>query len=260
MEQLQEQYNRNTANTANTTSDETEIDLKELVGAILSKWYWIFLVAVLFGGAAFTFFKFFVAPTYQSKAQIYVVGKTQSGTLTYSDLQLGSQLSKDYVVLAKSRSVVETVISEMGLNMTYGTFLNNLSVATVADSRMMSITYTDTNPYLAKDIADKICEVVMVRIQEVMQVDSVKVVDAANLPKRPVGPQTLRNTLLAAFLGAFLVMGIITVRFLLDDRIKTSEDVERYLGISVLGTIPLNSAKDRGRREKTGKKSKKTKK
>lgn len=243
----------------NANTDEIEIDLQALIAAFLSKWYLILLVAVLFGGAAFGFFNYLVEPTYESKTQIYVVSETNSGTLTYSDLQLGTQLGKDYVVLAKSRSVVERVIDEMNLDISYDSFLDRLSVSTTSDTRIMSITYTDTNPYMAKDVADKVRDVIVERIKEVMQVPNVQVVDMANLSTVPVGPKTIRNTAVAGILGAVLAMGIITVCFLMNDRIKTPDDIERYLHLSVLGTIPVNADAEKDKRRKSGKKSKKSK-
>ena len=255
MDGMQEQYR---AGMGNRAAEENEIDLMELARVYLAKWYWILLAAVVLGAAAFGYFKFFVDPTYESKTQIYVVGQSQSGgSVTYADLQLGSQLGKDYVVLVKSRSVIERVISEMGLNTTYKKFLGRLEVSVVSDSRMMSISYTDKDPQRAKQVADKIREVVCERIQEVMKVESVQVVDDANLPQEPVGPRKLRNSVLAALVGAILVMGILTVQFLLDDRIKTAEDVEKYLGLSVLGSIPLNSAVKKDKRGKAFRKTKK---
>ena len=250
MTAFQETYNNN-------ASEETEIDLKELFVALLAKWYWIAIAAVVLAGVAFSYFKFFVEPTYESTTQIYIMGESSSasGSLTYNDLQLGTQLGKDYPVLVKSRSVVEKVIGDMGLDMTYGQFLDRISVSIVSDSRILSIKYTDTDPVMAQQVANKLREVVAVRIKEVMGVPDVKVVDDANLPVNPVGPKTLRNTVIGGMLGAILAAGIVVVLFLLNDRIKTPEDIERYLSLSVLGSIPVTE-EERSKKRKDKKEKK----
>ena len=113
-------------------------------------------------------------------------------------------------------------------------------VTTPDGTRILTITVTDTDPVRAMDTANAIREVASVHITNVMDIEAVNVVETANMPTAQAGPNTLRNTLIGALLGVFAVAAVLIVRFLMDDTIKTSEDVEKYLQLSVLSVIPLN--------------------
>ena len=109
---------------------------------------------------------------------------------------------------------------------------------------------TDTDPVRAMEIANAVREAASEHIMNVMDIQAVNVVETANLPTHAAGPNTTRNVLLGGMLGAVLVAGILVVRYLLDDTLKTTEDVERYLGLSVLAVIPLNEGETDGKKRK----------
>ena len=183
---------------------------------------------------------FILTPTYESTTKIYILNKSESTTVTYSDVQMGTQLTKDYAELINSRYVLEEVIKILSLSeMEYRDLLDKVSVHTPTDTRIVSITVTDTNPQQAMDIANCIREVAGEHIQNVMDIDAVNVVEEANMPTTKAGPSVPKWTLVGGVLGAFLVCVIILIHYLLDDTIKTSEDVEKYLGLSTLALIPM---------------------
>ncbi|MDE7248443.1 MAG: protein-tyrosine kinase, partial [Lachnospiraceae bacterium] len=183
---------------------------------------------------------FIMTPTYESTTKIYILNKSESTTVTYSDVQMGTQLTKDYAELINSRYVLEEVIKILSLSeMEYRDLLDKVSVHTPTDTRIVSITVTDTNPQQAMDIANCIREVAGEHIQNVMDIDAVNVVEEANMPTTKAGPSVPKWTLVGGVLGAFLVCVIILIHYLLDDTIKTSEDVEKYLGLSTLALIPM---------------------
>ena len=227
-------------------NDEIEIDLREVFFCLLHRLWLIVLVAMLCGGIGFCISQFLIAPTYESTTQIYILNKQNENTVTYSDVQLGSQLTKDYAELIKSRYVLESVIDELQLvqneePISYETLLNKVNVSTPQDTRMLSIKVTDTDPMLAMEICNCIREVASDHIKSVMDIEAVNVVDEANLPTKKAGPSVAKWTLLAALIGAFLVMAVVIIIYIMDDTIKTSDDVEKYLGLSTLALIPLNS-------------------
>ena len=122
---------------------------------------------------------------------------------------------------------------------TYQGFADRVEVENLANTRIISITVTDKDPRMAKQLADEIRTVASKRIKEVLDLEAVNVVDEANLPLEKAGPSVKMWTLVGALIGAFLCMGILLVRYLLDDTIKTSDDVEKYLGLSTLAMIPI---------------------
>ena len=227
-----------------SSDDEVTIDLAELFG-VLWHWIWlILLVALLLGGAAFAFSKFVIPEEFQSTTKIYVLDKESGsgGQSTYTDLQVGSQLTKDYAELITSRTVIEKVIADNHLESVYDykEFLKKVEVNTPTDTRIVSITVTDTNPALAQALADDIRVEASDLIVNTMQINAVNTYEAANLPTEKSAPSCSKWALLGALLGALLVGGIVTLQYILDDTIKTSEDIEQYLGLSTLALIPLD--------------------
>lgn len=242
-----------------SSDDEITIDLAELFG-VLWHWIWlILLVALLFGGAAYAFSKFVIPEEFQSTTKIYVLDKESGsgGQSTYTDLQVGSQLTKDYAELITSRTVIEKVIADNHLESVYDykAFLKKVEVNTPTDTRIVSITVTDTNPALAQALADDIRVEASDLIIDTMQINAVNTYEVANLPTEKSAPSCSKWALIGALLGALLVGGIVTLQYILDDTIKTSEDVEQYLGLSTLALIPLDeniggAEKGKGKRKK----------
>lgn len=140
--------------------------------------------------------------------------------------------------------------------------MGKVSVNTPIDTRIVAITVTDTDPYTAQTIANYIREVSAEHIENVMDIDAVNVVEVANLPTEKSAPNCLLWTIGGFAFGTILVAALLIIHFLVDDTVKTSEDVEKYLGISALGIIPFdeNVTQDIGSQNfKKGKKSKKHK-
>lgn len=232
--------------TRQNSNDEIEIDLREVFILLISKMWLIVLVGLLTAVIGFAISAFFISPTYKSTSKIYILNKQQENTVTYSDVQLGTQLTKDYAQLITSRLVLEKVIEELQLDeiyegMDYEAMLEKVEVTTPTDTRILSITVTDTDPVMAMNIANSVREAAAVHIKNVMDIEAVNVVETANLPMEKAGPSISKWTLIGGCVGAFLVIAVVLVIFFLDDTIKTSDDVEKYLGLSTLALIPLDT-------------------
>ena len=231
-----------------------EIDLLEIISILLNRFWVIFGAALLAAAAGFMISKFVLTPTFESTTKIYILNKSENTTVTYSDVQMGTQLTKDYAELINSRYVLETVIGQLSLpEMEYKDLLKKVSVHTPTDTRIVSITVTDYDPQQAQNIANCIREVAGEHIQNVMDIEAVNVVEEANLPTVKAGPSVVKWTAVGGILGVFLVCAVILIHCLLDDSIKSSEDVEKYLGLSTLALIPItqsvNDDKQRNKRK-----------
>lgn len=225
-------------------NDEIEIDLRQIFAVIMSKIVIIVLVGIITALLAFIGSKLFIKPVYKSQTSLYVLNKQNQGTTTLSDLQSSAKLTQDYMILVKSRTVTEKVISELNLNMTNGGLAKNISVSTPTDSRVLEITVSSHDPYEAKRIADKVAEVSADSICDIMQIEKVNVFEEANVPTAPSSPNCMKNAMLAFVLGFVLAVAVVVIRFIMNDNINTSDDVERYLGISTLALIPLSEELD----------------
>lgn len=234
-------------------NDEIEIDLVEIFQVLIGRAWLILGAGILCAFACFAVSKFVLTPIYESTTKIYILNKTGSAAVTYSDMQMGTQLTKDYAELIGSRYVLEEVIAELSLDMEYEELLEVVSVETPADTRIVSITVEDASPVRAMDIANSIREAASGHIQNVMDIEAVNVVEDANLPTEKSKPSVALWTLAGGAAGLFLLCAIILARHLMDDTIKSSEDVEKYLGLGTLALIPVTpgaAGKAKGRKKK----------
>ena len=229
--------------------DEVTIDLMELFSALWAKKTIIILSAVFMALVAFVGTKMFVTPKYTSVTKLFVMTKNDdtSASATYTDLQTGSMLTKDYMELVKSRPVLEKTISKLKLDVTPEELAEMITTETPAD---MSISVTDDDPKEAKQIADTLRKAVSVQITEIMSADSVNTVEEGNLPTSPSSPNVKKNMMLGALLGLVISMGLIVLISILDDTVKTPDDVEKYLGLNVLTSIPIQEGSNAPKRAK----------
>lgn len=239
----------------NRNTDEIEIDLLELFQVLLGR-IWLILSAGLFLAlVCFAISKFLITPTYESTTKIYILNKTESANVTYSDVQMGTQLTKDYAELISSRYVLEEVIQKLALEEDYKGLLGQVNVTTPSDTRIVAITVEDTDPVQAMHIANCIREVASDHIQNVMDIEAVNVVETANMPTEKAGPSCMKWTLIGGVLGCFVLCAFILLQYLLDDTIKSSEDVEKYLGLSTLALIPVAESAEEASKKKKKKKN-----
>ncbi|MCJ7834110.1 Wzz/FepE/Etk N-terminal domain-containing protein [Cuneatibacter sp. NSJ-177] len=233
--------------------EEVTIDLLELLRLLWSKAWLLVLLTVLGGAAAIGITAGLITPTYESTTKVYVMNRQDDKALTYSDLQTGTQLTKDYSVLVTSRPVIEETIETLGLNKTYEEAVNMIKVSSQTDTRILVITVTSTSPQVAQMMADQVRDSAAKHIKEVMGIEEVNTVEAANYPDRTAGPSYKKNLVIGCLVGFVLAAAIVIFRYLLDDSIHTPEDVERYLELSILGTIPLSEG-EKGKKRKIKKK------
>lgn len=249
-------------NNRDNRDDVIEIDLVELLGVILHNLWIIIVSGVIVAAVALLVSYFIITPKYESVTKIYVISKTNADTMTYSDLQAGSTLTKDYKELVKSRPVLEEVLAETGIDVELKELEEQITVEVPTDTRIVSITVEDKDPYEARIIADSVRIAASKHIQEVMNTEAVNVVEEASLPIEKSSPNILKNTAIGYAVGLFLAIAIVIINYIMDDTIKTPDDVEKFLGVSVLGSIPYseNDLSDKAEMERYGKKKKQRKK
>lgn len=240
-------------NQVTNNNDEIEIDLGEVFHLVISKLGVIILSGILLGVLSIIGTMLFITPKYESTTKIMVLNKQNSDTLTSADMQTSTQLTKDYAELIQSRTVLEGVIAQLNLDMTYKELLKKVSVETSSDSRIVSISVTDEDPYTASEIANAVRDMAAEHIQSVMDIEAVNVVDTANIPNEKASPSLAKNGVIGGLLGVIIAMAAVIIIYLTNDTIKVEEDVERYLGLSVLGSIPFSEKESRSKKKKSRK-------
>lgn len=239
--------------------DEIEIDLKELFFVMRRKLWVLILTGMLGAAVSGIFTATMMKPVYTSSTMLYIVNKTTTLT-SLTDLQLGSQLTKDYKVLVTSRPVTSKVIENLDLNLDHEQLLRKLTVANPQDTRILTISVEDNDPYMAKAIADEMASVAASRMAEIMDTAPPNIVEEGYVPTRQTSPSLVKNTAIGGMAGLFLAAVIVLAVFVMNDTIKTPEDVEKYLQLNVLGTIPVFEVDDGKKGRKGKKKSRKERK
>lgn len=219
--------------------DEIEIDLKELFFELLNNWMMILTSTVLVAVIAFCISTFIMVPQYESTSELYVLSKSTSIT-SLADIQMGTNLTNDYKVVVAGRPVLEQVISNLDMEEeTYASLKGRVAINNPSNSRILQITVTDPNPMQAKRIADEIAKVGAAFIAEKMEQDAPTIIQYGYADGDPVSPNKMMNTVLGAAIGAFLAIAIVIITYLMNDSIMSADDIERKLGMHVLGTLPL---------------------
>lgn len=234
------------------SDDQVEVDLKDLLLEILAHWKIILIVMLLVGTIGFTVSKFLITPMYESTSKLYVLSKSTSIT-SLADIQTGTSLTNDYLVVVKDRPVLEQVIQNLGLEETYAELKENVTLNNPSNSRILQITVKDANPIRAKAIADEIAKVGSAFIAEKMDQDPPTIIQSGYADGKPVSPSVIKNSLIGAVAGALFVVALIVITYLFNDTIATPEDIEKKLGMNVLGSLPLEASEDDGEKTKTKK-------
>ena len=218
--------------------DEIEIDLGELFHLLLQK-MWIIILCLIVGAAlAFGGTKFVVTPQYSASSIIYILTKTTTVT-SLADIQMGAQLTVDFEILAKSRTVVEEVIETLDLDTTYEELLGQITTENPTGTRMLELTVTDPDPEMAKTISNTLADATADRVADVMNSDKPNIVDRAVKPAKPSSPSMINNLDIVALAGSFLAIEVVFIRFLLNDTVQTEEDIRKYLNLNTLAAVPL---------------------
>lgn len=219
-----------------------EIDLKELLAMIISKWYIIVILFVLSTSVTYIVTDRFMEPIYEAKTSLFI-GKEKNSIggigVSLSELQTFNKLIVDYREIAKTRLVIDKVIDKHDLNIDRKTFRESLQVNSIKDSRLFTVSFQHTNPQLAADIANAVADELLLKATEIIEVQNITIIDTALVPTAPIKPSKLQNTAIAGVLGIMIAIFIIFLLEFFNNTIKTEEDIEKKLGLTTIGLIPL---------------------
>jgi capsular polysaccharide biosynthesis protein len=221
-----------------TADTETEIDLTELIYRLLDKVKYIILFSLLFALAAGVYALYIQTPMYEATAKLYVMSPSDSA-INLSDLQIGTYLTNDYQEVFKTWEVHEMVVKNLGLPYTYDEMQDMLTVTNPTDTRILYITVTSADPDEATNIANEYASVAQKYISSTMATEQPNVLSVALRPTQPASPNKTKSVLIGLVLGLFLSIAVITVQFVMDDKIKTADDISKYAGLATLAIIPI---------------------
>lgn len=192
------------------------------------------LVPLIFLAASMFYSFEMIAPVYTATTTFMVLNQTYYDSITYNDLMIGEVLINDYQFLATTDTVCSAAAESLGLESLRGCSIN---VAGVANTRMVKLTVTSTEPEKSANVANALTDELTKRISEIMKIDNITLVEAAKVPRQASGPNRSRIVFLATAVGAVLAVGVVIMLEFLDNTLQTSEDIEKQLSIPVLAQI-----------------------
>lgn len=239
----------------NENNNLRTITFKELWNIFISRIVVIVLVGAIVLVCGLIIGKITYKPKYESTATLYIIRENENVTTSsgeaYNEFTLALKVANDCTYLLKSRTVAEQVIDDLRLDMTYGELRGMVSVTNPTNTRILEVTVTADTPETAKLIVDRLCEVGRQHIAQAMGFEQVNLYEYGALENMPANSVNKMIYLVVAVAAAAVVYLVFVVAFLLDDRIRSLEDIERMMGLSILGEIPnFNSG---GRRYGYGK-------
>lgn len=228
-------------------SVDGEIDLVELLYRLIEKWK-IIVLACLFGAliaAVCTFY--FITPMYTATSKLYVVNAKDSA-INLSDLQIGNYLASDYTEVFSNWHVHEMVLQRLGLDYTYSQLAEMVSVENPKDTRILYVNVVSDDPQEAKDMADTYAQVAREFIAVKMDTEQPNIFEEALLPSRPSSPNKSRNIIMGFMIGLVLSCSVTIAQFLMDDRLRSADDIEKYVQLPTLGVMPKQTKSTQPRR------------
>ncbi|WKY46944.1 Wzz/FepE/Etk N-terminal domain-containing protein [Eubacteriaceae bacterium ES3] len=226
--------------------NKKELQLKDIFQTLFKKWWLVLLLMTVGFGSAFVIATQVITPVYEADTVLFI-GKENSG-LGNVDISLGTlnannQLIVDYQQIALTRLVIDQVINNTNLDISYEEFRDSVVIQTVEDSRLFTVGFMYPDPAIAKSVSDELAKQLTLAVFEIVGVENIRIIDQAQVPTDPVSPVLLSYLLIGTLIGFLISLFTILVLFLGDDTVKNEDDIEKLLGVTVLGAIPELSEK-----------------
>lgn len=222
---------------------EEEIDLKNIIHMFLERKIAILIILLVCIALGYVYTTYFVNPMYTATSTAILTSNTETEegqtAVTQSEVTLNNSLLSTYRGIATSDSVVSTVISNLGLNISAEALKSQITVASATNTQIIQISVENDDPSLAAKIANEIRKVFTDRVAELYDMQNIKPLDDAKVPTEPSNINHVKDILL--FLAGGIVLSVIYVVLanLLDNTVKSSSDIEKAIGINVIAEIPI---------------------
>lgn len=255
--------------TSENSEQENTVAIWDILLSVAGKWWLILLVALLFGGVAKVYTDATYVDTYESYGSIFLVEKKTEDQFGSSEISYTVQIMEDYIYRVSTeenfrnavallpdeiRAVyndsysdvdpaeVEAYVSRVCSSITWKHLRSATSIENVENTRYLRIVVDSTDPILSYAATNAVLKSSLDSLSDFFGVETVNIDEHPRLPDGPASSKTYTMALLAALVGMALVVGVLVLLYLRDDKINTSEDVERYLGLPVLAMIPETEA------------------
>ena len=222
-----------------------EIDLVELFDYFFRRAYIIIITALVFLVGGLTYTVFLKEPLYKSDVNVILVSKNSQSSSLQSEIAANQKLAATYRELVTSRSVLNEVIEDLDLTYTVSQLQKMISVQNVNETEIIKITVSSSKPKEAKEIANIIAVKFQDEVKDIYNLENVSIIDKAVIAKEPYNINVVKESIIYIALGVVLSCGVIFMIYYFDNTIKSIDQVEKRLGIPVIGTVPMVGKKDK---------------
>ena len=214
-----------------------EVSLWSIVGLLLRKIHWLIAAGLAFGIGVYLVLSLLVTPTFESRVTFYVYnnsgGASQSGSIDKSDLQAAESLATTYSKILESNSVLNAVLSDLNSTLT-----RKELAQMVTNTQLLEVVITSTDANFACKVAESFASVAPAEIVRITKAGGVEVVDHPEVATEQASPRTAFDTAIAVVVGVIIAAVIIILKTLSDTTIYLPEDIEKLVGVAVIGQIP----------------------
>ncbi len=220
---------------------QNSLSLSDLWNIFTSHYIIIIVAAVLVFAVVTSYSVITYQPEYTSSATIYILRQDNEGggsSVSSADFSLALSTVNDCTVLLTSHIVLDRVIEKLGMTIEYEDLKKMISIRNPPSTRILEVSVRAPSPSDAKIIADELCRIGAQLIIDTLGINQVNLIDEGTYSEIPSNSMITPYSYVAALLAAVVTFGIYVLIYILDDKIKSADDVEKFLGLTVLGLIP----------------------
>ena len=220
---------------------EKEIDLRFIFEILKKNIIPLVLVTVIVGAMSFFGSMLFIPKQYEADAMLIVNNKqTDNQGVGSGEIIAAQNLAEVYSIIIKSDTVLQQVIDDLKLNMTYEQLNKSISVSSVDSTQVISVKMRSTDADFAKKIIADVVKVAPPIIADKVEAGSVKVISEARISNNgnPVSPNLTKNAMFGAVIGFVITLAVVFIKAFFRNTLKTENDITNTLGIPLLGIIP----------------------
>lgn len=219
------------------------INLKRIFDILKHRKLLIVFTLIVFTVFGYLYSYEYLVPQYKSKSTLLLIPNTTSETTTNSDLTVNSGLISTYSSIATNSKVLKQVINNLKLDLTEDELLSKITVSVIKNTYIIEVVVTDESPRLSAIITRELANVFLNEIQEIYNLNNIGIIDSAQIPSKPYNINHKKDLFIFFCLGIIASFMLIIFIYIFNNKIEKEEEIEKYLHIKSLGSIPLNVMK-----------------
>ncbi|MCD7905964.1 MAG: Wzz/FepE/Etk N-terminal domain-containing protein [Clostridiales bacterium] len=247
---------------ANNTEEEIQINIFEIVNALIRYAWIIILTGIIFMAVFAAYTHFCIDPTYTSSLSFYVKNsETQSSitAITSNEISSAVQLAKTYTVILQDDSILEMIgsdlIEEFGAERIgeYYTIVENndgtltieanelagqIKMEPIDETEILGLTVVTRDPVFSAAICRSYEEIAPDELKRIVGIDYIESIGTAKIATAPSGPNVKRNAAVGLLLGVFISGFVVVLLNLMDSKIYDGDTVRNEFNVTVFGEIP----------------------